>query len=229
MSSKSTGSKMAAAAGQARLRATDLGERIAPAVGDARDRIVPVVNDAYDRVGPAASDARDRLAPLVADARDRGASLVEEARDRLAPLVEDARDRAKDRLNDLGETVATALDERLPDDRTPALVSKHSSKSGGAWKKVLLALGLGAVVAVVAKRLRGGGSEDWQSAPGRPTPVPSPSATAAGVASAEAASPAATDHDVAGGTPDEAVSDAVETAHPITTPDEPAEQVEVKD
>jgi hypothetical protein len=192
----------------------------------------------------AAKQAKNHAGPALDDARERLAPMVEDARERLAPVMDDARER----IAELTEVVATKLDERLPDDKTPAAVkaaSAHSHRTGGGrLKKLLLVTGVGAAVFSIVRRLMGGGSSEpqWQSTtPTRTTPAAgtsspvttaSPSAAAAGAASAAAASAQVgdeTSHDVAAGSPDEALADATETAHVPTTPDAPAERIDVRE
>lgn len=211
MRSKKSASKMAVALGHAKMQASDLHEKLGPAVGDAKDRIAPVV-----------ADAREKLAPAVADAKER-----------IAPVVDDARGR----LADLAENVATRLDDSLPDKATPKAVKKASANSSGGSKlrKLLLMAGLGGVVAVVVKKLRGGSEPQWQSTvPGRPMPAPTastppePAASVGGLIAGEETAPDPLANDAAGGgTPDEAAADALEEPHAPTTPDHPADQVDV--
>jgi hypothetical protein len=239
-SKKKAASKLALAMDQAKVQATDLQDRIGPAVGEAKERLTPVVSDARDRLGPAVADARDRLTPVVEDARER-----------LTPVVGDA----KERLADLAGTVAVKLDETLPDKAVPAAVASAAAakRSGsGRLKKLFVLAGVGAAAAFIAKRLRDGGNEpQWQSTPpGRPTSAPAPSASeqaadtakapaaaVAGMAAADAAgsddttevSPTGQGDDAGGGSPDEAAADAVDTPREPTTPDAPAEKIEVKE
>jgi hypothetical protein len=184
MTSKKSASALAAAVAAARTQANDLGDRIGPAAVEARDRIVPMVED-----------ARDRIVPLVTEAS-------ESARETLAPVVEDARGR----LADLGDSLATLLDEKVPG-RTPVVQKRSKTR----WLTRLLVLaGLGGLAAAVAQKLRGGKSSTptWQStAPSTPPPA----------------------NDAAAGTPDEAVADATEVAHEPTTPDAPAEVIDVSE
>ncbi|MBJ7529956.1 MAG: hypothetical protein JHD04_10615, partial [Nocardioides sp.] len=98
---------------------------------------------------------------------------------------------------------------------------------GSKLKKLLLVVVLAAVGGVVAKKLQGGKQADnWQSSyvPSPATAAPatpaSPAAPLAGVSEDDAA-------DAAGSSPDEAIADRAEAAHPITTPDERAEVVDL--
>ena len=153
-SKKKSASKLALAVGQAKVQASDLQDRIGPAVEDARERLAPVVADARERITPVVEDARIRLTPVVEDARGRITPVVEDARDRLTPVVGDA----KERLADLAGTVAVKLDESLPDKATPAVVAAAAkrSKGSGRLKKLFVVAGIGAAAAVIAQKLRSG-------------------------------------------------------------------------
>jgi hypothetical protein len=202
MGLRKSASKLDLAKEQVRTAASD----VAAGAADARDRLAPTVAEARDRVGPALSDARDRVGPTVADARER-----------VAPAVAEA----KERISDLTETVATKLDENLPDDKTPAFVKEaSSSRRPGRVKTILGLLGLGALIAFIASKRQAAKEPVWQSA----TPAPaSTSPTSA------ATTPAAQAADTAGGSPDEAAADAAESAHEPTTPDNPVEVVDIED
>lgn len=214
MGLRKSSSKVDVARHQAKAAAAGLKVQAA----DARDRVAPTLADARDRVAPTLADARDRVAPTVADARERLAPAVAEARGVVTPVVADA----KERLADLTETVATKLDDALPDDRTPDFV-KDASANGrgpGKFKTIVALLGLGAAVAFIASKRAAEKEPVWQQ-PSAPRPAP------AATVSAATTGPAAAD--VAGGSPDEAASDAAETAHTPTTPDEPVEVVDIED
>lgn len=213
MGLRKSSSKVDVARHQAKAAAAGLKVQAA----DARDRVAPTVADARDRVAPTLADARDRVAPTLADARDRVAPTVAEARGLVTPVVADA----KERLAELTETVATKLDEALPDDRTPDFV-KDASANGrgpGKFKTIVALLGLGAAVAFIASKRAADKEPVWQQPSAAPRPTPAPATPSTGPAAA----------DVAGGSPDEAASDAAETAHTPTTPDEPVEVVDIED
>lgn len=207
MQSKDSAAKLAAALADAKTQAANLGDRLAPAVDEAMNRLGPVVDD-----------ARERVAPVVLDARDR-----------LIPVLEDA----KVRLADLGDTVAARLDEAVTASKAAdgtaaaAKPAGKKGKGGGRTRKVLLLGALSAGVAFVVQRLRSGSGEpQWQStAPNPPPPPRSTPTTTAG--DAAPGTTVGTQADAAGATPGEAASDAVEEPHPPTTPDAPAERIDL--
>lgn len=204
MGLRKSSSKLELAKGQVKAAATD----VAAQAADARERLAPTV-----------AEARDRMGPALVDARERGGATVADARERLAPVVADA----KDRLSDLTESVATTIDERLPDEKTPGFVkdaSSASSRGPGRVKTVLGLLGLGALIAFIASKRQAAKEPVWQA------PAPSPAATNP---TSTATTPAAQAADTAGGSPDEAAADAAESAHDPTTPDNPVEVVDIED
>ena len=136
-------------------------------------------------------------------------------------------------LNDLAATRAGELGDRASV-KVAELKGEEPKKKGSKLKKLVLVGGLAAVVGVVAKKLQGGSeSQNWQS-----SYVPSPPAsgagaattsTGAGAAPTPAAPMAGASDDTGGSSPDEALADETETVHPVTTPDEPAEVVDIED
>ena len=236
---------------QAKAQASDLGDRLAPVVGDARDRLAPVVGDARDRLAPVIDDARDRLAPVVGDARGKLVDLT----GTVATRIDDLTDTVGERLDDLTGTVATRLDDALPDRVTPTVVKQRvpARNRPNRLVQALFVLGLGAVAALVTRRLTGGDSEQtWTSTTDQPsrTPAGAPATNAAAATAGESAhgliagndhasgnvpgdatndageiGPVETSVDVAGGTPEEVAADATDTPHAVTTPDKPAQKV----
>ena len=117
-------------------------------------------------------------------------------------------------------------------------VQDDSENSGGGKKKYLLlagALGLGAFV---AKKLRGDKSSNWQTsyAPAPPPATPPATTASSTTGPSTAGVPAQpvgvsadsmVDEPPVGASPGESLSDAAEAPHPVTTPDSPAENVDV--
>ncbi|WP_445256316.1 hypothetical protein [Nocardioides aurantiacus] len=201
---------------QAQSLAHDLTEAIVPRVEKAREDLKPVLSDvrdagaarladARDAVAPKLADARDAVAPKLADVRDAGAARLADARDSAAPLVGTARDRTilgvQQVVHDVREQAHQAAVEadRRRELATAALKGEDVKKTS-TGKKLLLVVALAAVGAVVGKKLAGGDqSDNWQSSY---TPAPAPAAPAAPAAGA---------------------------THPVTTPEDPAESVDVTD
>ncbi len=117
---------------------------------------------------------------------------------------------------DIASTTETKLADALPDpvvEKLP-LVEAPAHKGRGRLKRLLFLGALAAVGAAVFKKLRSGSTSDnWQSSyVPAPAPAPGPPPT-----------------DDAGAGPDEAVADAAAEPHEPSTPDQPAEVVDVED
>ena len=167
----------------------------------------PALLDARDKAGPALADAREKAAPYVAEARDRATSALADARENAAPALADARDRAAE----VAAQAKEAADARVAQLRG----QEPPKKKGSKLKKIALFAALAGAVGFIAKKLQGGGQADnWQS-----SYVPSP---------APAAAPAPQAHDAGAAGPDEALSDATDEPHAATTPDAPAEVVDLE-
>ena len=222
---------------QAQELAHDLSEAIGPHVEKARDERAPRLADAKEQLAPRIADAKEQLAPRFADARDTVAPHVESARDRfvneLVPLVQQA-------VSDAREQAAPVAEEarRRGGLAAAALKGEPVQRKRGRKRKVLLLAGLAGLGALAVKKLTGGGeSANWQSsytptpAPAAPPAPPSPSAPMAGSHVADLPADGATSDggDAAGAAPGETLSDAAEEPHPVTTPDSPAESVDVSD
>lgn len=229
-----------------RAQADEVMERLAPHMESARERTEPMVKEAKLR----AAEAREKAAPYVHEMREKTNPHVEGARTKLATEVlpvltaavaaaseatEEVRDEAKKR----GSATAAALKGELE-----APQQKESHK----LRNFLILLGLGALIAFVAKKMSDReASTAWQSSY-TPTPASTggtsttPTYGAPGVAAAAtqpevddtpvgtaAAAAAAQARDEAGAGPDEAAADASEHPHEATTPDDPAEEIKVDD
>ena len=173
------------------------------AVDTAKDRAVPAIVDAKDKAvekaGPVIADARDRARPVIAD----GTAL---AADKAALVAAAASAKAAE-----GKELASAKVAELKGEEPK---KKHR------FRKFLIFTGLAAGAAFVASKLKASqDSKNWQSSY-TPTPPPAPAAAPA---------PASAADDTAGSTPDEALADEAESAHPVTTPDEPVEETVVED
>ena len=177
----------------------------------------PALLDAKDKAGPALADARDKAAPYVADARDRAAAALADAREQAGPALADARSKAAPlvaagaaKAGDVAAQAKEAADARVAQLR-------GEEKKGSKLKKFAIFAALAGAVGFVAKKLQGSGqSDNWQSSY-VPTPAPAP---------ASSTPRPAKDAGAAG--PDEALSDAADEPHEATTPDDPAEVVDLE-
>ena len=220
---------------QAQSLANDLTDAIAPHVERARDELAPRLADAREQIGPRLTEARDQIAPHLQDARDQLAPHVESARDRfrseVLPVVQqgvsDARAQATLLAEEARERSANAA---------AAIKGEPVKKKGKKRKLLLLAVVVG-VAGAAAKKLSGGGeSDNWQTSytptppapPAPPTP-PSPAAPMSGSHAAAVPTDGTTEEDLGGAAPGERMSDSTEEPHPVTTPDSPAEDIDVSD
>lgn len=182
--------------------------------------------DYVDQVRPhveqAVESARDRAVPLLVEARDRAVPVLEDARDRARPIIADGAAIAAERAAQVAEVAQQkAAESRDLASTKVAEIKGEKPKKRGRFKKLVLFGGLAAAAAFVASKLRGGqDSSSWNSSytpsppPAPPTPVTYPNAEAEGDGD-----------DAAGAMPGEALSDAEETPHEVTTPDDPADEV----
>ncbi len=219
----------------AKSRKDKIVEQAQGLANDLTDAITPHVERARDELAPRLAEAKDTIAPRIADARDVVAPYVEEARDKIVndvvPAVKQAASDARDQAAPLAEEA-----KRRGDLAAAALKGEDVKRKSGK-KKWFLFAALAGAAAFAYKKLTGGNeSTNWQStytptpAPAAPPAPPSPSAPMAGSHVADGPVDGATGSDDAtGATPGEALSDAVEEPHAVTTPDAPAEDVDVSD
>jgi hypothetical protein len=218
---------------QAQDLAHDLTEAIAPHVERARDELAPRLAEARDQVTQAVTEAREQAAPKIAEARDQVAPHVETARDRLVngvvPVVTQA-------VTDAREQAAPVAEEAKRRGVLAAAALKGEPvKRKGGKKKFFVIAGLIGLAALAAKKLRGGESANWQTsytptpAPAAPPAPPSPSAPMAGSHAADVPTDSEASGDPVGATPGESLADAAEEPRPVTTPDAPAEDVDVSE
>ncbi len=231
---------------QAHGLAHDLTEAIAPHVEKARDELAPRVADARDQLAPRIADAREQIAPKIAGARDQIAPRIAEAREQATPYVDSARERwtkdvmpaVQQAVNDAREQAGPVAEEarRRGSLAAAALKGEPVEQKKKGKKKYVVLVALAGLGAYVANKMRANDeSANWQTsytpnpAPAAPPAPPSPSAPMAGSHSADTAvdQSATNAGDPAGASPGETLADATEAPHPVTTPDAPAEDVDV--
>jgi hypothetical protein len=209
-----------------RDHATDLGSRIGPTVESARDKAAPILAEAKGKAAPVLADARDKAAPLLADARDRTAPALAEAKERLThdvlPVITAA-------IAAAGEATEDVREETSKRGRAAVAALKgevEAPKKTHRLRNLLLVLGLGGIVAAVVKKLSDREpTTAWQSSY-TPTPAATGATGATGGADNGGAHRADAD-DQGGASPDVAAADAAAAPHPATTPDNPAETIDV--
>ena len=194
---------------QATEQAGQYAERVRPqlesAVATAKDKAGPVISDARAKAAPVLADAKAKAAPVLADARAKAAPVIASGAALAAEKVAAGATIAAERTAEAAEAAAGKIAE-VAEPQPP------EKKRGSTLRKLLLFTGLAAAAAYVAKRLQGSReSQNWQSSY-TPTPAPAPADLA---------------EDEAGSAPDEALADQAEAPRPVTTPDEPAQVVDV--
>lgn len=188
---------------------------------------LPKIADAREKAGPALADAREKAAPVIADAKVRAGTSLADAREKAAPVIAAGAALAAEKASN-GASVAA---EKASQGREAAsakvaeLQGKPQKKKRGKLKKLLLFTGLAATLGFVARKLQAGGSSDnWQSSyVPTPAPTPPPASPSAPMSGADDAD------DSGGSSPDEVLADQAESPHAVTTPDEPAEVVDLED
>ncbi len=221
-------------------------DKAGPALADARDKATPLIAE-----GRALASEKASVGAALA------AEKAAEAREKAAPLFAEARATAADKAS-IGAALAAekaSASRDLAAAKVAELRGVEPEPQGGKLKKFLLIGGLLAIGGVIFSKLRSKQDEgaNWQSTY-VPPPPPKPAAPAAPVTPATTSTvpvtgdpltdplteedisaddvvtvdPPATD-DIGGGAPGEAISDSVKEPHDPTTPDAPAEIVDIDD
>jgi vacuolar-type H+-ATPase subunit H len=197
--------------------ATELAESVRPAIESAMETAVET-----------AKDTVDKAAPILADGRKM-------AQEKAGPILADGKERAHRGRRRAAAKMA-ALKEAQASEKLAAFKAAEPEKEKGSkLKKLVLLTGLAAVGSVVFKRLRGAPSKsNWQSSyTPQPAPRQTPAHSTKAASPAETADPvhaepAAPADDAGAASPDEAIADRATEPHPDTTPDDPAEVVELR-
>ena len=187
------------------------------------DQASDFVDQAVDQVRPqfetAVASAKDKAGPMIADARTKAAPVIADAKAKAGPAVASGAALAAERIA-VGASIAAekaAEASQAAADKV-AEATAPKKKKGRKLRKLLLITGIAAGAAFLAKKLRAGNqSDNWQSSY-TPTPAPARAAPAAPKKPAE---------DEGGSSPDEALADQAEAPRPVTTPDDPADVVDV--
>jgi F0F1-type ATP synthase membrane subunit b/b' len=193
-------------------QATELADRVAPHVEHARQKAAPLVSEARKTAGPALTEARDKLTTEVLPVLTAAIAAANEA-------TEDVRGEAVKR----GRATAAALKGEV---EAPKKKRRHR------LRRLLVALGLSGVAAMIAKKLSDRqATSAWQSSY-TPTPAPTASTSSMGSSTGSTSGPsgmhmAETTDDVGGASPDVAAADAAAEPRTPTTPDDPLQQDDI--
>jgi len=183
-------------------QASDYIDQVRPQVEAAVATALDAAEEFYENTArPALVDAKDKAGPALAEARDKAAAALAEAREQAAPYVAEAAAKA----SELADQAKEAADAQV------ANLRGEEKKKGSKLKKVAIFAAIAGAIGFVARKIQTSGqSDNWQSSY-VPTPAPAPAADDAGAAG-----------------PDEALSDAADEPHAVTTPDDPAEVVDLE-
>lgn len=227
-------------------------EQASEVAGDLMGRLAPHVDSAREKAAPMIADAREKAAPVLAEAKLKAAPVIAEARDRATPALDTAKTKFTTEVLPVVTAAVASAAEATEDARAEArrrgLATAAALKGeieaphekGHKLRNLLVFTGLAGLVAMIARRLSDReASTAWQSSY-TPTPAtgtsssttPTPSAPQAGLDDetplGTAAAAAATSDDEGGAGPDEAAADATDVPHTVTTPDAPAEEIDVE-
>ena len=217
-----------------REQAEEVMERLSPHVEVARKEAKLRAAEARELAAPYVHDVKERTAPAVEGAKAKFTAEVLPVITAAVAAASEATEEAREEAKKRGAATAAALKGEV-----------EAPKKTHKFRNFLLLLGLGGVVALVAKKMSDRqASTAWQSAytpstsagtagspsysaPGvTPSDAPQVDDTPVGTAAAAAAAKA---RDEAGAGPDEAAADAERHPHAATTPDNPAEEIKVDD
>ncbi len=174
----------------------------------ASDTIAEYVDQVKPQLETAMASAKDKAGPALADAKAKAGPALADAKAKATPVIASGVAIAAEKAAAGAEKAAQAADAAA----AKATEAAQPKKKKHRLRKLVLITGVAAGAAFVAKKLRGGSeSENWQSSY-TPTPAPAPRRTP---------------DDEGGASPTEAIADQAETAHPVTTPDDPADVVDV--
>jgi hypothetical protein len=185
--------------------ATDIVEKIGPPVEHA-------VETAKDKAGPVIAEAREKAAPAVSDARERISTEVIPAIAAAIAAANEATEEVRGEAGKRGKAAVAALKGEV-----------EAPKETHRLRNFLVILGLGGAIAFVAKKLSDRPSSTTWESNYTPAPAPTPPTSAAGSHRAEGEG-----DDQGGSSPDVAKADAAAEPHEATTPDNPAETIDVK-
>ncbi len=208
---------------------------------DFAESAIESLESAYDQAKVAAKEAgtsaKETAGPALADARERAVPYLQEGRAVAAEKASAGAAAAKVAAAagaaaavEMAAQTRDAASTKLAEAKGEPDATTGSPKRGGKLKKLLFFGALAALGGFIFSKLRSGSEEDnWQSSyvpPPPPAPVPSPTDSLADPLNDPLPGQEATD-DPGGAGPDEALADAVDGPHEASTPDEPAEVVEL--
>ena len=222
--------------------------RIESAVSQVREQVRELSKDAAEGARDLAKDTRVKAGPLMAEGRSLASDLADATRDVAIPKAKAVALAGADRTAELAASGRDLAAAKLADVKGDPQPKKRSK-----LRKVLIFGSLAAVAGFIYNKMRPQPQADnWQSSYTPPTSTTTSSTTSPTAASTATGVPTTggthlapgvgpdepvsgddpmTIHagdDTGGASPDEAIADAVEEPHEVTTPDDPAEVVDVE-
>ena len=175
------------------------------------DQATDTVSEYVDQVKPqletALTSAKEKAGPALADAKAKAGPALADAKAKATPVIATGVALAAQKAAVAAERAAEVADATAAKAEAAAPKKKHR------LRKLVLITGIAAGAAFIASKLRGGSeSQNWQSSY---TPTPAPPARPI------------TPDDEGGASPTEAIADQADTPNPVTTPDNPADVVDV--
>jgi hypothetical protein len=206
-------------------------EQAADYVEAAVEKAGPILADAVEKAESALAEARDQAGPAVADAKEKAVAVagptLADARDKAAPLIAQSAALAAEKMSQVADVAAEKAAQGKEIAAAKAAELDTESKKSHRLRNLLIITGIAALIGFAAKKLRSGDKENWQSSyMPDPPPVSRPGASDTPIAEAAAAA-SAEGADEGGAGPDEAIADATGEAHGVTTPDDPADIVDL--
>ena len=220
--------------------------RIESAVSQVREQVREMSKDAAEGARELAKDTKVKAGPLMTEGRSLAADLAEATREVAIPKAKAAALAGAERTADLAASGRDLAAAKLAD-----VKSEPPKRKGRKLRKLLVFGSLAAAAGFVYNKMRPQPQVDnWQSSYTPPTSTTTSSTTATGTSATGVPTtggthlapgvgpdePVGSDDpmaahagdDTGGASPDEAIADAVEEPHEVTTPDDPAEVVDVE-
>jgi hypothetical protein len=219
-------------------------------VDAALPRIESAVSQAREQLREISKDTKVKAAPLVAEGRSRAADLAadlaETTREVAIPKAKAAALAGADRTAELAASGRDFAASKLAETK-----GEPPKRKGRKIRRLLVFGSLAAAAGFIYNKMRPQPQVDnWQSSYTPPTSTTTSSTTSTGTSAAGVPTTGGTHlapgvgpdepmgsddpmtahagDDTGGASPDEAIADAVEEPHEVTTPDDPAEVVDVE-
>jgi len=230
--------------------ASDAVDAARPVIESAVIQVRDLSKDAADQAKVIAKDTSTKAGPLLADTKVLASEIADATREVAIPKAKTAA-----AAGVAGAASLAASGKDLAQAKVAEVKGEPQQKKGSKARKLLIFGALAAAAGFAYNKLRGSGQADnWQSSYTPPASAGTSSTTSATSATSAAggahlapgvgpdepiagddpmarlaAEQGAAGDDPGGASPDEAIADAVEEPHAATTPDDPADVVEVEE